>query len=398
MDFFCIEFIYFEQQKYKRFKVSYIFSYFYRKSKIMKINGKHYHTIWVKENDPKTIEIIDQRFLPFQFKIVELKTLEDTFIAIKEMLVRGAPLIGVTAAYGMYLGILSIKKSNNIDNEISNMGKHLESSRPTAVNLKYAIDLIIAKTKNAKTLDEKIKVAFETANQLKQDEIENCRLIGEFGFPLIEKISTSKKGETVNILTHCNAGWLACVDYGTATAPIYLAHNKGIKLHVWVDETRPRNQGARLTAFELGEEGIPHTVIADNTGGLLMQKGMVDMVIVGSDRTSANGDVANKIGTYLKALAAHDNKIPFYAALPISTIDFEIKDGVKEIPIEERNQDEVRYIEGWHEGEIKRVRLTPENSNALNYGFDVTPSKYVTAIITEKGICKANQSDIEKLK
>jgi methylthioribose-1-phosphate isomerase len=278
------------------------------------------------------------------------------------------------------------------------MGKHLESSRPTAVNLKYAIDLIIAKTKNAKTLDEKIKVAFETANQLKQDEIENCRLIGEFGFPLIEKISTSKKGETVNILTHCNAGWLACVDYGTATAPIYLAHNKGIKLHVWVDETRPRNQGARLTAFELGEEGIPHTVIADNTGGLLMQKGMVDMVIVGSDRTSANGDVANKIGTYLKALAAHDNKIPFYAALPISTIDFEIKDGVKEIPIEERNQDEVRYIEGWHEGEIKRVRLTPENSNALNYGFDVTPSKYVTAIITEKGICKANQSDIEKLK
>lgn len=364
----------------------------------MKINGKHYHTIWVKENDPKTIEIIDQRFIPFQFKIVELKTLEDTFIAIKEMLVRGAPLIGVTAAYGIYLGMLSLKDSNTLNNEIEQLARYLESSRPTAVNLKYAVDLIRKNTKNVESLSEKIKIAFNTANQLKQDEIENCRLIGEFGSPIIEKISKAKKGETVNILTHCNAGWLACVDYGTATAPIYEAHRKGIKLHVWVDETRPRNQGARLTAFELGEEGIPHTVIADNTGGLLMQKGMVDMVMVGSDRTSLNGDVANKIGTYLKALAAHDNNIPFYAALPISTIDFEIKDGVKEIPIEERNQDEVRFIEGWHEGEIKQVRLTPENSNALNYGFDVTPSKYVTAIITEKGICNANQSDIEKLK
>jgi methylthioribose-1-phosphate isomerase len=364
----------------------------------MNINGTHYHTIWVKENDPKTIEIIDQRFLPFEFKIVELKTLEDTFIAIKEMLVRGAPLIGVTAAYGMYLGMLSLKDSDNLNRKIESLGKHLESSRPTAVNLKYAIDLVIDKTKSLNTAQEKIDIAFEIANQLKADEIENCRLIGEYGFPLIEKISKAKKGETVNILTHCNAGWLACVDYGTATAPIYAAHEKGIKIHVWVDETRPRNQGARLTAFELDQQGIPHTVIADNTGGLLMQKGMVDMVIVGSDRTSCNGDVANKIGTYLKALAAHDNNIPFYVALPLSTIDFEMNDGVNEIPIEQRDQDEVRFIEGWANNQITKVRVVPENSKAVNYGFDVTPAKYVSALITEKGVCKTTKSEIEKLK
>lgn len=364
----------------------------------MLINNKHYHTIWVKENDSKTINIIDQRKLPFDFKIVELKTIEETCHAIKEMLVRGAPLIGVTAAYGMYLGMLSLKKLENIDDDIVKMGDYLKLSRPTAVNLMYAVDLIISRTKSEKELEKKIELAFNTANELKQDEIENCRLIGEHGYKIIEKISASKKGETVNILTHCNAGWLACVDYGTATAPIYEAHKKGIKLHVWVDETRPRNQGARLTAFELGQEGVSHTVIADNTGGLLMQKGMVDMVIVGSDRTSLNGDVANKIGTYLKALAAHDNNIPFYAALPVSTIDFEIEDGVKNIPIEERSQDEVRFIEGWIDGEIKNVRLTPENSKALNYGFDVTPAKYVSGIITEKGICKAAKEEIKKLK
>jgi len=364
----------------------------------MNINGKHYHTIWVKENDPKTIEIIDQRFLPFEFKIVELKTLEDSFIAIKEMLVRGAPLIGVTAAYGMYLGILSLKDSDNLNEEVEELGKYLESSRPTAVNLKYAINLILENTKSQKSVKEKIAVASETANQLKLDEIENCRSIGVNGFPLIEKISKAKDGETVNILTHCNAGWLACVDYGTATAPIYAAHEKGVKIHVWVDETRPRNQGARLTAFELYQQGIPHTIIADNTGGLLMQKGMVDMVIVGSDRTSSNGDVANKIGTYLKALAAHDNNIPFYVALPLSTIDFEMNDGVNEIPIEQRDQDEVRFIEGWANNQITKVRIVPENSEAVNYGFDVTPAKYVSALITEKGVCKTNKTEIEKLK
>lgn len=364
----------------------------------MKINGKHYHTIWVNENNPKTIQIIDQRLLPFEFKIKDLKTINDTYTAIKEMWVRGAPLIGVTAAYGMYLGLLSLNKSGNITKQITELGQYLESSRPTAVNLKYAVELILNEISLSKSLNEKIKIAFETANKLKAREIENCRLIGENGLPFIETISKAKKGETVNILTHCNAGWLACVDYGTATAPIYLAHKKGIKIHVWVDETRPRNQGARLTAFELEQEGIQHTVIADNTGGLLMQKGMVDMIIVGSDRTSANGDVANKIGTYLKALAAHDNNIPFYVALPLSTIDWNINDGIKEIPIEQRNPDELKYVEGWDNEKITKVRIMPKNSPVLNYGFDVTPAKYVTALITENGVCKAKRDEIEKMR
>ena len=363
----------------------------------MNINEKHYHTIWVKENNAQTIQIIDQRTLPFEFNIKDLKTIEDTFQAIKEMWVRGAPLIGVTAAYGMYLGLLGLNENDNLKNKIIDFAKYLESSRPTAVNLKYALDLVLEKISSAKSLKEKTELAFKTANQLKATEIENCRLIGENGFPLIEKISQAKKGETVNILTHCNAGWLACVDYGTATAPIYLAHEKGIKIHVWIDETRPRNQGARLTAYELEQQGVPHTVITDNTGGLLMQKGLVDMVIVGSDRTSANGDVANKIGTYLKALAAHDNNIPFYVALPLSTIDWNINDGIKEIPIEQRDQDEVKYVEGWNKNEITKVRIMPENSPVANYGFDITPAKYVTALITEKGACKANKEDIEKL-
>jgi len=364
----------------------------------MRVNGKIYHTIWVKETDTEIIQIIDQRFLPFEFKIVDLKTPEDVYNAIKEMWLRGAPLIGVAAAYGMYLGLLQIKSNNNIENKISSLASYLKSSRPTAVNLQFAIDLVLSQIKNEKSIDKKIKIAFETANQLKEKEIENCRKIGEYGFPLIEKISKSKKSDVVNILTHCNAGWLACVDYGTATAPIYLAHKKGIKIHVWVDETRPRNQGARLTAFELEQEGIPHTVIADNTGGLLMQKGLIDMVIVGSDRTSANGDVANKIGTYLKALAAYDNKIPFYVALPLSTIDWNINDGVKEIPIEQRDADEVKYVEGWDGSKISKVRIMPENSSVANYGFDITPAKYVTALITEKGICRANKVDLGKLK
>jgi len=364
----------------------------------MRVNGKIYHTIWVKETDTEIIQIIDQRFLPFEFKIVDLKTPEDVYNAINEMWLRGAPLFGVAAAYGMYLGLLQIKSNNNIENKISSLASYLKSSRPTAVNLQFAIDLVLSQIKNEKSIDKKIKIAFETANQLKEKEIENCRKIGEYGFPLIEKISKSQKSDVVNILTHCNAGWLACVDYGTATAPIYLAHKKGIKIHVWVDETRPRNQGARLTAFELEQEGIPHTVIADNTGGLLMQKGLIDMVIVGSDRTSANGDVANKIGTYLKALAAYDNKIPFYVALPLSTIDWNINDGVKEIPIEQRDADEVKYVEGWDGSKISKVRIMPENSSVANYGFDITPAKYVTALITEKGICRANKVDLGKLK
>lgn len=364
----------------------------------MKINKTNYHTIWVKDGDPKTIQIIDQRFLPFEFSIADLKSYKDAFAAIKDMWLRGAPLIGVAGAYGMYLGLLELKDDEKLDSNIEQISSYLKSSRPTAVNLQYAIDLVVEKIKPEKSLEKKIKIAFETANQLKEKEIDNCIKIGESGISLIEEISKKKKGETVNILTHCNAGWLACIDYGTATAPIYLAHQKGIKLHVWVDETRPRNQGARLTAFELGEEGVSHTVIADNTGGLLMQKGMVDLVIVGCDRASSNGDVANKIGTYLKALAANDNNIPFYVALPLSSIDWNIDDGIKNIPIEIRDENEVKYIEGWDGNKINQVLVMPEKSAALNYGFDITPAKYVTALITEKGICKANKEEISKLK
>jgi len=363
----------------------------------MKIKNTHYHTLWVSKNNPQIIRFIDQRFLPFQFIIQDLKTAADVYQAIKEMWVRGAPLIGVTAAYGMYLGLFEMKNKKKSDQAIKKLADSLKSARPTAVNLQYAVDLILNGIKSLNTLNEKIDKAFELANQLKEKEIENCRLIGTFGLPLIERISQKKKGETVNILTHCNAGWLACIDYGTATAPIYMAQQKGIKIHVWVDETRPRNQGARLTAYELAQEGVPHTVIADNTGGLLMQKGMVDMVIVGSDRTTANGDVANKIGTYLKALAAYDNQVPFYVALPLSTIDWKLDDG-KDIVIEERDADEIHFMEGWYENKITKVRVTPEKSKAANYGFDITPAKYVTALITEKGICKANKQDMEKLK
>ncbi|MEE4198514.1 MAG: S-methyl-5-thioribose-1-phosphate isomerase [Bacteroidales bacterium] len=364
----------------------------------MKIQHTHYHTLWISPDDPEVIKVIDQRLLPFRLVIRNLKTSGEVYRAIREMWVRGAPLIGVAAAYGVYLGLLELRGENDMQQKIRQLAHFLKSARPTAVNLQYAVDLVVQGIESFPTLAEKREQALQLANQLKAREIENCRQIGEHGLPLIEQISRKKKGKPVNILTHCNAGWLACIDYGTATAPIYLAHQKGIKIHVWVDETRPRNQGARLTAYELGEEGVPHTVIADNTGGLLMQKDMVDMVIVGSDRTSANGDVANKIGTYLKALAAHDNKIPFYVALPLSSIDWEITDGMREIPIEERDEDEVKTIEGWHHHQITRVRLTPENSPALNYGFDVTPAKYVTALITEKGICKASKQAMEKLR
>lgn len=375
-----------------------IFFYFYTKSSTMKIHNTHYHTIWVSKNDSQIIQIIDQRFLPFQFVIQDLKTTEDVYTAIKEMWVRGAPLIGVAAAYGMYLGLVELRAEKKSDEKTEALASYLKSARPTAVNLQYAVNLILNGIKPLNAINEKINKAFELANKLKEKEIENCRLIGEIGLPLIKKISQKKKGETVNILTHCNAGWLACIDYGTATAPIYLAHQKGIKIHVWVDETRPRNQGARLTAFELEQEGVPHTVIADNTGGLLMQKGLVDMVIVGSDRTTASGDVANKIGTYLKALAAFDNHIPFYVALPLSSIDWEIDDGLKEITIEERDPEEIKFVEGWHENKITSVSITPKKSKAANYGFDITPAKYVTALITEKGICKPDKNDLMKLK
>src|SRR6056297_128960 len=342
----------------------------------MKIQNTHYHTIWVSKNNSQFIQIIDQRYLPFQFIIQDLKTTEDIYTAIKEMWVRGAPLIGVTAAYGMYLGLIEVKNEKKSNQAIKTFANYLKSARPTAVNLQYAVDLILNGIKLFNSINEKIDKAFELANQLKEKEIENCRLMGEYGVPVIEEISRKKKGETVNILTHCNAGWLACIDYGTATAPIYLAHDQGIPLHLWVDETRPRNQGARLTAFELGEHGVPHTVITDNAGGHLMQHGKVDMVLVGSDRTTRGGDVTNKIGTYLKALSASDNRVPFYVALPTSSIDPHLEDGLKQVPIEERDAGEVKTLEGWDEKSksIRRITLTPTGSPALNPGFDVTPA------------------------
>jgi len=361
----------------------------------MKIQGKHYQTIWLKENNPEIIQVIDQRKLPFQFEIFDIITVEDTFFAIKEMVVRGAPLIGVTAAYGMYLALLEFK-NGDLRNFVIDKANYLKLSRPTAINLSFVVDEMVAFILNEKDNSDLIEAVLKKANQLKEKEIHFSEKIGDFGFEIIEEIY-KRKGETVNILTHCNAGWLACIDWGTATAPIYKAHQKGIPVHVWVDETRPRNQGARLTAFELGEENISHTVIPDNSGGHLMQHGMVDLVIVGSDRTTSSGDVANKIGTYLKALAAKDNNIPFYAALPSSTFDWVTEDGVKEIPIEQRDPKEVSEIEGWTESGIQIVRLIPEKSNVANFGFDVTPARLVTGLITERGVCEANKESILRL-
>jgi len=326
---------------------------------------------------------------------MELKTVEDAYFAIKEMVVRGAPLIGVTAAYGIYLAILNFD-GDDFETYISENAEYLKSSRPTAVNLAFAVDEMTEFVFSNKSDAEFVQKVLQKANDLKEKEIDFSNKIGEFGLEIIEEIYLQKK-QTVNILTHCNAGWLACIDWGTATAPIYKAHQKGIPVHVWVDETRPRNQGARLTAYELGEEGVPHTVIPDNTGGHLMQHGMVDLVIVGSDRTTATGDVANKIGTYLKALAAKDNNIPFYVALPSSTFDFGMDDGVKEIPIEQRDSAEVSEIEGWTGNEIQKVRLISEKTQVANYGFDVTPARLVTGLITERGICKANRESILEL-
>lgn len=359
----------------------------------MKVNNIHYHAIW-HETETDSIWVIDQRKLPFEFKTIELKNIDDACWAIKDMVVRGAPLIGVTAAYGMYLAIKTHKLAVNHE-FLYNTAILLKETRPTAVNLAYEIDLMLdVLTKNP---GNELTKALEHAINVEKREIENCSKIGDFGVSIIETIANQKGNKPVNILTHCNAGWLACVDWGTALAPIYKAHEKGIAVHVWVDETRPRNQGARLTAWELESEGIPYTVIVDNTGGHLMQHKMVDLVIVGSDRTTLNGDVANKIGTYLKALAAHDNNIPFYVALPSSSIDFNMTDGIKNIPIEKRSSDEITVMECLVDKQIKEVRLMPEKTNAANYGFDVTPARLVSSLITEKGICEASEQGILNL-
>ena len=361
----------------------------------MKIQGKHYHTIWLNENKGNIIEVIDQRKLPFKFETLELKNVSDVVYAIKEMVIRGAPLIGITAAYGMYLALVE-SKGKDILSGLKRKADLLKSARPTAVNLENCVnemmDFILAEKNNPELMTKTL----EKVHLMKKKEIEFSSKIGDYGFEIIKNIYHKKK-ETVQILTHCNAGWLACIDWGTATAPIYKAHRSGIPLHVWVDETRPRNQGARLTAFELGEEGIEHTVISDNTGGHLMQHHLVDLVLVGSDRTTASGDVANKIGTYLKALAAKDNNVPFYVALPSSSFDWNLDDGVKEIPIEERNQKEVAETEGWDGTKITSVKLIPAKSKAANFGFDVTPARLITGLITERGICSANKKSIISL-
>ena len=363
----------------------------------MQVNGTSYQSLWEPKVKTGFISIIDQLYLPHQFVVEDLYSVEDVFTAIKDMHVRGAPLIGVAASYGIYLAALEIRDKGYRYEKLVEAGNLLKSARPTAVNLTYAVDLQLEALIHMTDSQRAVEVSLAQARSLRKQEIDASKAIGEHGMELINKIAGQKNGEPVNILTHCNAGWLACIEYGTATAPIYLAHDKGIPVHVWVDETRPRNQGARLTAWELLQHGVPHSVIADNTGGHLMQHGMVDMVIVGSDRTSLNGDVANKIGTYMKALAANDNGIPFYVALPSSTIDWEITDGINQIPIEKRDASEVKYIKGQSGNEIQEVLLTPEDSPAVNYAFDVTPARLVTGLITEKGICEANRKGISDL-
>jgi len=354
----------------------------------MKIQNKEYRTIWLEDG---VVKIIDQTKLPHQFIIKDLKTVKDAINAIKVMEVRGAPLIGGTAAFGI---VLAVMEKNDL-NFIKKSSEDLIQTRPTAINLKWAIDRMIKKLSGVNN-NEVLKVALEEARAICEEDIKFCENIGLNGLKIIEEIYNKKK-DTVNILTHCNAGWLATINWGTATSPIYHAHKKGIPVHVWVDETRPRNQGANLTSYELNEEEVPNTIIADNTGGILMQRGEVDMCIVGTDRTLSTGDVCNKIGTYLKALAAHDNDVPFYVALPSSTIDWEIKD-FKDIPIEERNLDELSHIEGLDEsGNIKKVLIYPKKSKSMNLAFDITPAKYVTGLITEKGVCEASSEGLKKL-
>ncbi len=358
----------------------------------MKIDGTHYRTIWIDETDRGVVKIIDQQKLPHVFDVMELSKVSDAAVAIKDMHVRGAGLIGATAGFGMYLAAL---ENQEID-FLKDAADLLIKSRPTAKNLEWAVKRQLGMITSAKNPEKKVETALLTARKIADEDADFCRRIGEHGLSLIEDIYNRKKA-AVNILTHCNAGWLAFVDFGSATAPIYAAHDAGIPVHVWVDETRPRNQGAGLTAWELGKHGVPHHLIVDNAGGHLMQHGEVDIVMVGTDRTTVTGDVANKIGTYLKALAARDNNIPFYTALPSSTFDWELSDGISQIPIEERSPEEVRFVTGFSDGHAGSVRICPENTPARNYGFDVTPARLVTGLITERGICGANREDILEL-
>ena len=352
----------------------------------MHVNGHPQRTIWLAADDSSVVQIIDQRALPHAWVVADLKTYRDGVLAIADMLVRGAPLIGATTAWSLYLAALE----DPSEAFLHAAGEDLLHSRPTAVNLRWAVDLMRA----AYTPEDTAGLYRALAEKICDDDVDISRRIGEHGAALIEEISERKDGGVVNVLTHCNAGWLATVDWGTATAPIYVARERGIQVHVWVDETRPRNQGAHLTAWELGQEGIPHTVIVDNAGGHLMQHGQVDLCLTGTDRTARSGDVCNKIGTYLKALAARDNDVPFYVALPSTTIDWTLRDGVAEIPIEQRDASEVTHVQGRSRHGVHSVQITPDGSPAGNYAFDVTPARLVTGLITERGVCAASEAGL----
>lgn len=354
----------------------------------MYVDGRLHRTIALAD-DGFSVDVIDQTRLPHEFEIVRLQSLNDAAIAIRTMIVRGAPLIGATAAYGMALGM----RSDASDQQIAVAGKLLMEARPTAVNLRWAVEKVQTALYAAEG-SARCELAYAIASQICEEDVERCEAIGRNGVPLIAK--ARRADEPVNILTHCNAGWLCAVDWGTALAPIYKAHEAGIPLHVWVDETRPRNQGASLTAWELGRHGVPHTLIVDNAGGHLMQRKKVDLCIVGSDRTASNGDVCNKIGTYLKALAAYDNNVPFYVALPSSTVDWRLRSGA-DIPIEDRGQDEVLMVAGWRGGEVASVSIAPPGTPATNPAFDVTPARLVTALITERGVCAASTEGLNGL-
>lgn len=358
----------------------------------MNVQGRHFRTIWKDGQGRPVVSIIDQRQLPHRFVIEELATVGQVAVAIRDMHVRGAGLIGATAAYGM--AIAASTAPAELDAFLRQAAGTLIATRPTAVNLAWAVERQLREIAKVPGREEKVETAWRTAGEIADEDADWCRRIGLHGLELIRSLSRRKGGAPVNVLTHCNAGWLAFVDHGSATAPVYAAHDEGLAVHVWVDETRPRSQGAKLTAWELGEHGVPHTLIADNTGGHLMQHGMVDLVIVGTDRTTRCGDVANKIGTYLKALAAMDNGVPFYVALPSSSFDWSMRDGLREIPIEQRGGDEVKFAEGWLEGSLAEVLVAPASTPAANYGFDVTPARLVTGLITERGICPASEEGI----
>lgn len=363
----------------------------------MNVNGLPFRTIWIHPEYEEIVQIIDQRYLPHAFIIEDIVDVPAMAIAIRDMHVRGAGLIGASAGFGMYLAAQQAAHMEDFQDSLQASYDLLKATRPTAVNLVWALDRQMAAMAEVESIEEKVQVALDTALAIADEDAEYCRRIGEHGLALIKEISARKNGAPVNILTHCNAGWLAFVDHGSATAPIYAAHDAGIPVHVWVDETRPRNQGAALTAWELGQHGVDHTLIVDNAGGHLMQHGMVDMVIVGTDRTTYTGDVANKIGTYLKALAAHDNRIPFYVALPSSSFDWDVADGISDIPIEQRDPNEVKRVTGRVGAQTVSAQIAPDSTKVANYGFDVTPARLVSGLITERGICEANQADIARL-